>query len=307
MNQGYLFFADLLGTKSLLAYNPELVDPMLSRLGNEAARIQRDLDSGRRDSRLAILGDSVFYYSPRFRATVRFAIRLAESMSLMPIPNGGPGLLRGGVGGCEGSPTFRAKTIDRMSLLQVVSPALVEALVTESARVSGARLLVAKSDLEIANYHRWSPRDQSYLTDFSTSPTFSRGSSLTSELALPDLCDLLWMNTDSNNRFQKIRSAVMSYVYSTIVDPRIGKHVAATATLLRATEIRRRGIVVILRQLRAGHLPGTTAPPSKDYEAWLKLAPRIAAARRATNQEFVLPIDFTLTLSEMLKKDKYVV
>jgi len=308
---GFLFFADILGTKSLLKYDPDIAESFFARFANEAELASKQVsgqkakDGSRPDAQLVVLNDSVYFYSSNMKTAIRFGVILAQSMVLVHEPDGGPAVIRGGIGPCSAAPKVHQRSEGGRSVLQVASAAIPGALVAETTKVSGSRILVPKALLDQDLYCTWAPRDQAKLTYFAAERGFVRSSSLTSALPIRDHCDVLWMNADSNDRFHRIKEAILNQIYLSLPDPNVTRHAAANATLLRATELRRHGLVVVLKQLRAGFLNHVQKPDRRDYEAWLRLAPRIAAAMRAAGREFFFPINYTGKLPALLKRNRF--
>lgn len=296
---GFLFYADALGMQALLEQAPSRAATALRQITVMAKFCADRYMPGtstpiRRssDGKLVVFNDSVFYYSPSFPEVVQFASQLAYNLFTMPENKGGSIAIRGSIIKTEHHPRIDVEQDGSFfNASRLIVDQIGAALVADKRRVLGARIIVPRALVE-ESYAELDYRLQAKIFHLIGLQESFKGNILNLEKDLEVYCDIAWMNVESTTRFHTLRPRLDDFGYRASFDQRAALHAAATMALYRATDSRRRQIVVILQKLWAGvakQLGGRTVLPEKrDYSAWMRLAPKIRDMRGG---DLVFPLD----------------
>jgi hypothetical protein len=287
---GYLLYADALGMQALLARDPKRAALALQQI-SEIARFCADqympgtsIPIRRASSgRLVVFNDSIFYYSPTLPEVVQFASQLAYNLFALPPNRGGSIAVRGAIIRTEQAPSIAHDGDDSFfSASRLVVDEIGGALVADKRRVLGGRIIVPREILE-DQYATWDYRLQAKVIHLAGLPDLLGSDILRLDSALERYCDIAWMNIETSDRFVSLRTTLDDFSFQAVFDQRAALHAAATMAMYRATESRRRQIVVILRKLWAGvaklYSTRKPAPPKDDYSGWMAMAPKIGELR----------------------------
>lgn len=297
---GYLLYCDVLGFSSLLARNPRLAESALNKLYSLAIEALNDTIPGsarqiKGDSQhsLVVFQDSLFFHVGELALAVQFSATLARSLFLLPKDKGGPIAVRGTIIETTERVSLREHITLRTDVKATGSYLLVrkigESLLAEKSKLLGPRIVFKKELLPKNTYEAWDYRLQAKVGWIFKLPGTFDADILQADKSFEEYYDVLWMN---GPQFGKVLAAIREMQFHAAFSQRPSLHAAAALAMYRSTEIRRRGLVVILRRLWNGITARDPAlkgarPKKNDYDGWLKAGQEI---QRKNNAPLVFPL-----------------
>lgn len=299
---GYLLFADALGVGTLLARDFGRGDAALASLETEAAAALRQVAPGHADSvgsgtgaHLEVFNDSLFFHTNDLSDAIHYAAVMALRLLQVPRRRGGPILIRGAIARVEKVPRAVRRTESSpctITTTRLITDNLTAAMVAEKRGILGGRIIIDRALID-PQWKQWHHRIQAKIIAVGTMADGVRPDVLDGSRDVRSHVDVAWMNAEAEGTFASLREPLEEIFFGASYSQRPALHAAASISMYRLTQLRRGGLIVMLRKHWAAakrRSPTLGNAGRASYAEWLASIPKI---EEVLGKKLFLPYDMS--------------